>query len=549
MGKMLRNALDFVRARSLRLGRSPDAACSDRRWDLLLGVLVLALLSYSWMFSEISVPNERSRVYLAVAMVDHGTLSIDEPIRRYGEIYDRARRDGRTYTDKAPGSSLLAAVPYWIVRRFTQPSDWRIHELVNLMRTWVMLPISLIGFAWLRRLLRRAGLEPPAIDIASLGWILGTSAFHYGTSFYGHQLVAVCLLGALALVHDAERAQEESGRARAVHLPLLGAGMLAGFAGLTEYQAGIPAAMLALYVVTGPARKRPAALATFIAGAVPFALLLFGYNTLAFGGPLKLSYQFLIDPSLRELHGQGIGGVAAPHWDYALGGLFSLHRGIFSTSPVLLLALPGLVVLWRRGARRLSVLFGAALLYFLLFISSTKIWYAGWGFGPRLLVPVMAWTAVPVAACIDAMARWPIASGFARGLTLFGILIHQAVHAVFPELPEGATNPLIDALLPALRSGHVSPNLMSRAFGVYGPKSLLPLAVLVLIAVCVVMLRGGRETRRAQRAWWAGTAIATVLLCVMPSMLAKPGWAPHEVKRFTQWMAQLEATEQMLRRP
>ncbi len=549
MSKMLRNALDFVRARTLRLGRSADAACGDRRSDMLLGVLVLALLSYSWMFSEISVPNERSRVYLAVAMVDHGTLSIDEPVRRYGEIYDRARRDGRYYTDKAPGSSLLAAVPYWVARRFTEPSDWRIHELVNLMRTWVMLPVSLIGFLWLRRFLRRLRLGPPAIDVASLGWILGTSAFHYGSAFYGHQLVAVCLLGALALAHDAERAQEESGRGRAVHLSMLGAGMLAGFAGLTEYQAGIPAAMLALYVVAGPVRKRPLALVTFISGALPFALLLFGYNTLAFGGPLKLSYQFLIDPSLRELHGQGIGGVAAPHWDYAVGGLFSLHRGFFATSPLLLLALPGLAVLWRRGARRLSVLVGAALIYFLLFISSTKIWYAGWGFGPRLLVPVMAWTAVPVAACIDAMERWPIASGFARGLALFGILIHQAVHAVFPELPEGATNPLIDAVIPALRGDHVSPNLVSRAFGVQGPKSLLPLAVLVLIAACAVVLRGGRETRRAQRAWWAGAAIATALLCAVPSMSAKPGWAAHEVKRFTQWMAQLEATEERLRRP
>ncbi|MBN1770350.1 MAG: hypothetical protein JXB32_03745, partial [Deltaproteobacteria bacterium] len=289
------------------------------RWELLLGLLVLALLGYSWMYADITVPNERTRAYLVVSVVDHGSLSIDKAVERYGPVNDWARRDGHYYTDKAPGSSLLGVAPYWVARRFTKAEDWKIAEVINLMRTWVMLPIALVGFFWMRRLLRLLGQAPAVVDLASLAWALGTSAFHYGTAFYGHQIVAVCLLGALELVVRAEQTLASGPRAppaegtvaeelaaasgaaerrscpwKKYRLPLFGAGLLAGLAGLTEYQAGIPAALLALYVVAGPLRRRPTATAMLVLGALPFVVLLFGYNTLAFGGPFKLSYQFLV---------------------------------------------------------------------------------------------------------------------------------------------------------------------------------------------------------------------------------------------------------------
>ncbi len=517
------------------------------RWDLSLGLLVLALLSYSWMFGSISVPNERSRVYLAVAMVDHGTLSIDEPIRRFGRIHDWARREGRHYTDKAPGSSLLGAVAYGVVRCFSDPGDWKIHELVNLMRTWVMLPIGLVGFFWLRRLLHRIGLDPPSADVTALGWILGTSAFHYSTAFYGHQIVAVCLIGALDLALQAqERMADTSVSPRRAFLPMAGAGALAGMAGLTEYQAGIPAALLAIFVVSGPARKHALPLAGFVLGAVPFALVLFGYNTLAFGGPFELSYHYLVDPGLREVHGQGIGGVAVPRLPYAVGGLLSVHRGLFTTSPLFLLALPGIVLMARRRMWRLAALVGVTLLYFLLFISSTKIWFAGWSFGPRLLVPVMGWTMIPVALCAATLGRWSATDGIARGLALFGLLYHQAVHAVFPELPENATHPAVDVVLPALRGDHVSPNLASSLLGWQGRSSLVPLGILVLIAGAVLIVRAREGRSRKARALTALVTVGAALLCAAPLVFAEPGWSEGEVRKFTDWLAQLAAAERRL---
>src|SRR5688572_22053133 len=157
------------------------------------------------MFQAISVPNERSRIYLAVALVDHGSFQINQPIKRFGWILDVAEFDGKVYSDKAPGSSLLAALAYGGLRIVYDAEAFDIGELIQLMRRGVMLPLGIVGFFALRRLLRRLGIMPGISDVVSLGWILGTAAFHYSTAFYGHQIVGVAFVLSLLWIEGAER--------------------------------------------------------------------------------------------------------------------------------------------------------------------------------------------------------------------------------------------------------------------------------------------------------------------------------------------------------
>ena len=82
--------------------------------EFIFASLVCVMLSYSWMYSNITVPNERSRVYLAVSMVDGQTIKIDKALKRFGRIDDRATFKGHYYSDKAPGSAFLAAAIYRI---------------------------------------------------------------------------------------------------------------------------------------------------------------------------------------------------------------------------------------------------------------------------------------------------------------------------------------------------------------------------------------------------------------------------------------------------
>src|SRR5512145_1504523 len=100
------------------------------------GVFLLSafLLCFTSSFRQLTAPNERTRVYLAVALVDEHSLSIDGPNRRFGTAGDAAKFEGRYYTDKAPGSSLLAAAVYASVRVFSPAEAWSAESLISLMR-------------------------------------------------------------------------------------------------------------------------------------------------------------------------------------------------------------------------------------------------------------------------------------------------------------------------------------------------------------------------------------------------------------------------------
>ena len=510
-------------------------------WEAFLTVFVGYLLAFTWMFADISAPNERSRVYLATALVDQGSVEIDTQVARWGKIYDLATRDGRYYSDKAPGSSMLGAVVYGIARMFTEPSEWTIQELINLFRTWLMLPISLIGFLFLRRILEFLGLDPPAVDIASLAWILGTAAFHYGAAYFGHQIVAVALLASLYCLMKGEDYALD--RRRGVGGWMFAAGAAAGLAGLTEYQAVIVAGLLLGYVVTSTDAARNKGAVPFIAGAVPFAVVLLWYNDAAFGGPFELSYHYLVDEKLREIHGQGIAGVTIPTWESFNGSMFSLHRGLFGTSPLFLAIFPGFYFLWRAGWVRLTVVIAATFLYFVAFVSSSNMWFAGWGFGPRLLVPAMGMWAIPVAFAVHYALAYPWTEGVVKGLAAAQILYHQIVVAFFPELPETAENPLADVVDLMWREGVTSPNLGHRLFGLEGKLALAPLGVGVLVALGIVLGRGTWNLRWYLRALVAGMAFATLLVCATVAASVDGGWTQQDEVKWMKLVKRWEARE------
>lgn len=513
---------------------------STRAWDLALAAIVMGILSWSWMFAAVGSPNERTRVYLSVALVDEHALSIDESIARFGPVADLATAKGRTFTDKSPGASVLFAPVYAVARTVGDAESQSAARLVNLVRTWVMLPIGLLGFAALRQVLRRLRFEEPLIDILSLAWICGSTAFHYSTVFFGHQLVAVALLLALLSLPSTK----ESSSSSAVDTwRCLGAGVFVGFAGFVEYQSAIPCMLFAAFALYGPLRRQPRRIAAFLLAPCAFVALLLTYHTLTFGGPFELPYHHLVSPDLQAVHGEGIGGVTMPSSEAILGGLFSLHRGWFSTAPVFLLTIVGLVEMRRSGPKRLTWLLGATVAYYAFVISSTRVWHGGWGYGPRLLVPVMGLSIIP--AAFAARSQWdaPMGQGVVRGLALAGLVNHQLVQAVFPELPPEAGNPLVDVVFPALASGLVAPNLGSKLLHLQGLGSLAPLLLLVSFVAGVILFRGTSVHPRAVRARIAGIAVVIALVPLGAVLLRPPSFGPAQTEDFLRKMEDLSARE------
>jgi hypothetical protein len=520
---------------------------SSSQRELLLSLAVLFVLAYAWMpTAGVSSPNERSRIYLAVSLVDQHTVTIDAPLRRFGTIFDMAQWKGHFLTDKAPGSSILAAAVYGTCQLVRPASAFSIEDLLTLMRRSIMLPVGLMGFLLFRRLARQLEMPEQVVHLVSLAWILGSAATHASAALVGHQMVSVCLLAALLLITQVERQLAGDGPQARLWPQCLGAGLIAGFSVLTEYQSAIPFGLLALYTLAGPLRRRLTLSLCLVLGTLPGALGLLVYNKLAFGGFFEVSYHHLVNPGLQQLHGQGIGGVKLPRLAYAQGALVSWHRGLLTTSPFFLLVVPGLVAMWRQGLRRLALLIGACVASYVLFVCSTEIWFAGWGFGPRLMVPMMGLAALAAGFGLASLrSSWT--KGIAVGLCLWGILYTQTANAVFPELPERFTNPLPDILLPALRAGALVPNLATRLLGWHGLPSLLPL-VLVLLLLVVPALRRFATSAEGWRAHLrlALAGAATIGLFLLLVRLSGPGAAPASTERHIQWMRQLLVDEATL---
>ena len=523
----------------------------ESKRELLLSVGVLFVLAYAWIpTAGVSCPNERSRIYLAVSLVDQHTVTIDVPLRRFGTIFDMAQWNGHFLTDKAPGSSILAAAVYGTCRLFRPASAFSIEELLTLMRRSIMLPIGVLGFLLFRRLARQLEMPKQVVHFVSLAWILGCAATHASAGLVGHQIVSVCLLAALLLILQVERQidQVDDGCGPQARLwpQCLGAGLIAGFSVLTEYQSAIPFGLLALYTLAGPLRRRVTLSLWLILGTVPGALGLLIYNKLAFGGFFEVSYHHLVNPGLQQLHGQGIGGVKLPRLTYAKGALVSWHRGLLTTSPFFLLVVPGLSAMWRRGLRRLALLIGACVAYYILFVCSTEIWFAGWGFGPRLMVPMMGLAALSAGFGLASLrSGWT--RGVAVGLCLWGILYTQTANAVFPELPERFTNPLPDILLPALQAGALVPNLATRLLGWHGLPSLLPLVLVLLLLVVPALFRFATSTRGLRARLLLGlSSAATIGLLLLLVRLSGPGATPASTERHIQWTRQLLVDEAAL---
>src|SRR5512134_3987902 len=85
-----------------------------RRW-YVIAFVVAFVWSFPW-FPAIHSANELPRAYLTAAMVDDGTFAIDGGIARWGKTGDVSPSGGHVYSNKAPGSSILAIPGYLAVK-------------------------------------------------------------------------------------------------------------------------------------------------------------------------------------------------------------------------------------------------------------------------------------------------------------------------------------------------------------------------------------------------------------------------------------------------
>ncbi|MEK7325761.1 MAG: hypothetical protein AAB217_10950, partial [Chloroflexota bacterium] len=196
----------------------------------------------------------------------------------------------------------------------------------------------------------------------------GTMTWKYGSLLYSHATSGLAVMAAVALILRWQTC--EVSKTSQVFL-----GLLLGTSVLMEYTNIVFVVLVGSYWLVGriansPYRRRQIVLFA-IGGLIP-ALFLMWYNTVNFGGPLKLS-TFNADTTRWPQNLSFFADFATPIWVGLPAMLFygSDNQGLFWLAPISLLGLAGLQGLWRRSRREFALIVGCFTAMLLLFSTST----------------------------------------------------------------------------------------------------------------------------------------------------------------------------------
>ncbi|MFI5271664.1 MAG: hypothetical protein ACHQ4H_01355 [Ktedonobacterales bacterium] len=413
---------------------------------LFAAVLVFC---YGYFFSPANT-NTLSRYDMVVALAQ-GTAIID-PLR--ANTIDVSFYAGHYYSPRSLGPSLLAVPVYKLLARLatataTQPTVTFDIGYFNLFTAVpVCVACALVFAAFVARL--RPALAGTALPlVAASAFALGTLFFPFATVFFGHAFAGALAFTGFYLLYRARPSLRRGGLLVAL------AGLLVGYAVISEYPLAVVALILCGYVAAVFPQERWRMLALFVAGALPCALLLAGYNWLAFGSPLHLSYAYVTGGQFQGQHG-GLFGVTLP----SLGGLIEIlawPRGLLVESPFLIFVPLGLVRWWRGSARPSPevVVCAAITVVYPLLVASYYLPMAGENLpGPRLLVPMLPFTCLALAWVVGDPRRWlraTFAALLACGFALSALYVLLGVREYHTYL----TYPLDTLFGPLLRTGLV----------------------------------------------------------------------------------------------
>jgi hypothetical protein len=439
--------------------------------------------------------NQNSRLDLILAIVNHQAISIDG--YQWNTGVDSVYFHGHYYMNKAPGQSLVGLLIYAGLRALLGwGGEASLPEHIGLAGWWhslysyyfllqcletmytVAIPavLLLMLFFWFLRFFLSSLLDRLLLTLA-LG--MGTSVFAYSQVFYPHVPCAGLLFAAFVILYVMSHA-EDLGPSRARWLcthpiwAMLLCGFSLGLSVLYDHTTAIIAAGLAGYaLVRIPLRTLP-----FLAvGALPFLAAAGVYDLAAYHNATVTGY---------NVYGSGIAGSDSswPPAGYGLFGLtFSPYRGLFFLSPFLLLAIPGLFFWAKRGGWEWLVCAGIPI-SFIVAISTVSFWHGGVAVGPRYLVPIIPFLALPVAFVLTTMR-----SGRAR-LAVYGLIVLSAALTWIETLggrgypPVHVPDPLFSYSIPALLHARLPLSLgtvlVEPVAGLNSLWSLAPLAVVIL---------------------------------------------------------------------
>jgi hypothetical protein len=313
-------------------------------------------------------PTER----VAASLVGEADFDLDE----FPEVEDPfARAEGAHRVSIYPVASAVLAAPVFLLAQTAFALD---ETGTALAGKWAASLFTALAAAVLVLVVGRRHPDADAAITAGI-FAFGTSMWSTSQALWQHPAAVLFLCVALLFMALAEREDAWAGRAG---LPL-------ALAVAARHADVVLVAVLALAVVVRWPRRAPM-VAAWGAPVVAAVLL---YQWTYFGSPLRHGFS-------------GSGGRFAEAWGVGhLGLLVSPAKGLLVFTPVVIAAVAGMAVVFRRGERWWPMtLLGAAAFHW-AFVGKWSEWHGGESWGPRMMTDALPLLFVFLPDGFDLMPR------------------------------------------------------------------------------------------------------------------------------------------------
>jgi hypothetical protein len=369
-----------------------DSVGRSRRRDQSLAALVgIALFA-----SYVAVSRARIKSYDGSIMVQLATRLLTKHTLTIDPAHDSLHLQS-PHVSYGFGTSLLV-LPFDAVQRLVHVGGASILTLANpLVLAVCGVVLFFVG--------RRLGWDRWVCVGTALGFGLLTTALWQSTEAFSEPGVALaCLLVVAAVLVWGEDFRRGS--------LLMGVGIATAILFRPDSLLLVaPFAVAALFVVPHDLVFSRGALVRLV---VPIALVggfQLWYDFYRYGSVFSTGYS-------QQARGRGFDTPIFRGLDLLLR---SPGRGFFWTSPILLIALPGIVTLYRRS-HVITIAIVIAVIGRFLYFAAWWIPGGGVAWGPRLLFPVTALLAIPAGDFVQRVSEWPSVRSRRLVWTMIGVL-------------------------------------------------------------------------------------------------------------------------------